>query len=235
MSPEIVEGRNPAGREETVIPRIFMQKNVLPKPGHDIQRHNWFFRARRPGSSGGVWIMVKYFFILILAGGLTGCASLSVDQKAELDAFAEINLREMKKAYPAVEDKLADCKGYMALDARHAKIPFVGWGSGKGVVVDTTTGERTYVKVSRLDVGGGGGIRDFDVLIIIYDEKLMRYAKTGKRKFGLGAEASAGTSSIEGSGSQLQTDKGYEMFSRSERGASATWTLHAIRIKPYKE
>ncbi len=179
--------------------------------------------------------MLRYFFILFLAAGLTGCASLSADQRGELDAMAEANVREMKKAYPVVEAKLSDCKGYMALDARHVKIPFIGWGGGKGVVVDTASDDRTYVKVSRLDIGGGGGIREFDVLIIIYDEKLLQIAKTGKRKIALGAEASAGSSSVEGSSGQLQTDKGYELFSRSERGASVTWTLHAIRIKPYKE
>jgi lipid-binding SYLF domain-containing protein len=179
--------------------------------------------------------MLKSIVILFLAGGLTGCTSLSVDQRNELDALAEVNIREMKKVYPAVEAKLADSRGYVAIDAHHAKIPFIGWGSGKGVVVDNTTGDRTYVRISRLDVGGGGGIREFDLLIILNDEKLLQFAKTGKRKISLGAEASAGTSSIEGFSSQFQSDKKYELFSRSERGASATWTLHYIRIKPYRQ
>ena len=34
------------------------------------------------------------------------------------------------------------------------KVPMVGAGEGIGVVVNTETGERTYLKVSRLDVGG---------------------------------------------------------------------------------
>jgi len=114
------------------------------------------------------------------------------------------------------------------------KIPFVGWGSGKGVLVNNITGQRTYVKASRMDVGGGGGIREYDVLIVLYDEKLLRFAKTGKWAYGAGAEASAGTASAEGSSNQVLADRKYEIFARSERGASVTWTLHAIHIKPYR-
>ncbi len=178
--------------------------------------------------------MIKSLCLMLLACGLSGCASLSVDERAELDAMAEANLQGMTTMTPGIKQKLKDCKGYMALDVRLVKIPFIGWGGGKGVVVDHASGQRTYVKVSRMDVGGGGGIREFDVLIVIYDEKLLRYAKTGKWVYGAGAEASAGKASAEGSSNQLQTKAKYEMFVRSERGASVTWTLHAIRIKPYK-
>ncbi len=148
--------------------------------------------------------------------------------------MAEVNLQGMKTLYPGLDRKLEECKGYVALDVRLVKIPFIGWGGGKGVVVDTTTGERTYVKVGRMDIGGGGGIREFDVLIVLRDEKLLRYAKTGKWAYGAGAEASAGSASVEGSSDKLQAKKPYELFVRSERGASVTWTLHAIRLQPYR-
>ncbi|MDF7822686.1 hypothetical protein P4B35_01570 [Pontiellaceae bacterium B12227] len=179
--------------------------------------------------------MLKYFFLGFIACGLTGCATLSMDQRIELDAMAATNLQQMAACNPGLEEKLEECKGYLTLDARLVKIPFIGWGGGKGVLFDTTTGHRTYLKVSRMDVGGGGGIREFDVLIVIYDEKLLQKAQNGKWSYGLGAEASAGTASAEGSRDQLQTEKKYELFSRSERGASVTWTLQAIRFKPYKD
>jgi lipid-binding SYLF domain-containing protein len=179
--------------------------------------------------------MLKYFILAFLACGLSGCATLSTDQRTELDARAETNIQSMAACNPGLQKKLEECKGYLALDARLVKIPFIGWGGGKGVVVDSTTGHRTYVKVARMDVGGGGGIREFDVLIVLYDEKLLQKAQNGKWIYGLGAEASAGKASAEGSSGQLQTDRKYELFTRSERGASVTWTLHAIRFKPYRD
>lgn len=178
--------------------------------------------------------ILSHLTLLLLAGGFSGCASLSVEQRAELDAMAEANLQGMVAAHAELEEKLKECRGYVALDAYAVKIPFIGWGGGKGVVFDNTDNEKTYIKVSRLDIGGGGGIREFDVLIVLNDEKLLRYAKTGKRIVGAGAEASAGTASVEGSSDQLQFNKPYELFIRSERGASVTWTLHAISFKPYR-
>jgi len=178
---------------------------------------------------------LKYLLLMVLVGWLSGCRSLSLEKRAELDALAEKNLLNMAAHYPGLQDKLEESKGYLALDARLVKIPFIGWGGGKGVLVNNSTGHRTYVKASRMDVGGGGGIREFDVLIVLYDEKLLRIPRTGRWAYGLGAEASAGSASAEGSSNQLQTNKGYELFMRSERGASVTWTLHAIRIKPYKD
>lgn len=179
--------------------------------------------------------VLRLLLLMLLAGGLSGCATLSQEKRAELDALAEKNLQSMTASHPGLQEKLEESKGYLALDARLVKIPFVGWGSGKGVLVNNITGQRTYVKASRMDVGGGGGIREFDVLIVLYDEKLLHIPRTGRWAYGLGAEASAGTASAEGSSNQLQTDQKYELFMRSERGASVTWTLHAIRIKAYKD
>jgi lipid-binding SYLF domain-containing protein len=179
--------------------------------------------------------VLRSFIILFLAGGLSGCASLSLEQRAELDDMAEANLKSMADTYAGLDRKLEECLGYVALDAYAVKIPIIGWGGGKGVVVDNADSKRTYVKVSRLDIGGGGGIREFDVLILLNDEKLLRQAKAGKRVYGAGAEASAGTASVEGSSGQLQANKPYELFLRSERGASVTWTLHTIRFKPYRD
>jgi hypothetical protein len=179
--------------------------------------------------------MFKHLACILFACGLSGCASLSVEKRTQLDDLAENNITGMKATYPALEEKLETAAGYLALDARFVKIPFIGWGGGKGVLVNTTSGQKTYVKASRLDIGGGGGLREFDVLIVIYDEKLLKIPSVGKFYYGLGAEASAGTASMEGSSSQLQTGKKFELFARSERGASVTWTLKAVYIKPYRD
>jgi len=117
--------------------------------------------------------VLKCCLLIMLASGLAGCRSLSLEERAGLDAKAEENILKMTARNPELEEKLETCAGYLAMDARLVKIPFIGWGGGKGVVVNNGTGQRTYVKASRMDVGGGGGIREFDVLIVLYDEKKM--------------------------------------------------------------
>jgi hypothetical protein len=50
--------------------------------------------------------------------------------------------------------------GHAVFSNRSAKIPFIGVGEGIGVVFDKKTGERTYLKVQRPDVGGGLRVRE---------------------------------------------------------------------------
>ncbi|VGO16643.1 hypothetical protein PDESU_05234 [Pontiella desulfatans] len=180
--------------------------------------------------------MLKSFILILLMFAATGCSTLTVDRRAELDQEAVGTINKLAENNPGLEQKLSDALGYVFLGCRTMKIiPWIGWGSAKGFVVDNAIGKRTYIKASRWDVGGGYGIRDYDVMIVLYDPKLMKKAYTGKWSFGAGAEATAGTASVEGSSSQLELNKKYELFTLSERGASVTWTVNAIHFKPYKD
>ncbi len=166
---------------------------------------------------------------------LTGCATLPDDERAELDRMAEKTINRLTEKNPQLEGKLDACLGYLVADKKVVKIPMIGTGGGQGVVVDKTTGQRTYVKLSRIEVGGGWGARNYKVLLLLNDEKRLKKALTGTVVYEFGAEASAGKAALEGSSGQLQDEKGYEVYTLSEGGASATFTLRAIRLKPYRD
>lgn len=180
--------------------------------------------------------MLKSFILMLLAFGVAGCSTLSVDQRTELDQEAVGTIGKLAESNPGLEQKLSDALGYVFLGCRTMKvIPWIGWGSAKGFVVDNAIDKRTYIKATRWDVGGGYGIREYDVLIVLYDPKLMKKAYSGKWSVGAGAEASAGKTSREGASNQLKPGKKYELLTLSERGASVTWTVNAIHFKPYKD
>ena len=149
--------------------------------------------------------------------------------------MAADTVARLEKENPGLQDQVDSCLGYLVVDKKVVKIPFIGGGGGKGVVVENATGKRTYVKVSRMEVGGGWGARSYKVLLLFTQPKRLEKAQAGTWVYQAGAEASAGKVAAEGSSAQVQNDKGYKVYTYSEGGASVTWTLRAIRLKPYRD
>lgn len=136
-----------------------------------------------------------------------------------------------------LEVQVSESLGYLLVDSKVLKIPGVGWGSGRGVIVangDDCDGSRKFVKVSRLELGAGWGARSYKLLLLIDDLKLLERLQRGTWVYALGAEASAGTAAIEGSADQVKQDREYTVHVLSDGGASATFTLRAIRVVPYR-
>ncbi|MCK4565359.1 MAG: hypothetical protein KAU94_11880 [Verrucomicrobia bacterium] len=179
--------------------------------------------------------MKKLLILSVLSFLGAGCATLGTDRRMELDHMAVRTLAALERENPGLQGSLEASLGYLVVEQKVVKVPVVGGGRGYGVVVENATGKRTYVRVGRIDFGGGWGVRSFKVLLVFNDPKLLKKAQTGKWVYQMGAEASAGPASIEGSSTQLQNDKGYEIHVLSEGGASATFTLRAIRLKPYRD
>ena len=112
-------------------------------------------------------------------------------------------------------------------------IPLVGGGGGEGVLVDNKTQQRSYFTVQRLDLGGGYGARSFKVLIILNSQKMLDKLKAGSWDIDAGAEAAAGTASLETN--SVKSNKDYILYVLLDGGASATFTLRTLRIKINRE
>jgi hypothetical protein len=173
---------------------------------------------------------------LLLGAVLAGCASLSDDElleeRSKLDRMGEDALARLLERQPELVEVFDEAVGHAVVDAKLTKIPGVGYGSGKGVVVDHRDGERRYVKAWRLDVGGGLGARAYKLLFAFTDEELFEKAERGTWKFGVGVEAGVCESSAEGATGD-GAKRGFTCYTLAEKGASATWTVRAIRLSPY--
>ena len=132
---------------------------------------------------------------------------------------------------PEVREVIDRSVGYVVVNMRVTKIPMVGAGSGYGVVVDKRTNTRSYIRVSRLEVGGGLGAQKFKVVIVYEDEKHLDRIAAGTWHFDAGAEIAAGSASA--GGAATESGKGYQAFRLAESGATATVTLRAAHAKPY--
>ncbi|NCF62970.1 MAG: hypothetical protein GWP58_08975 [Gammaproteobacteria bacterium] len=166
---------------------------------------------------------------------LHGCASMSPEEqeakRVELDKMGDETIAALLEKHPEAQEALELALGYVVIDLTATKIPVFGAGGGSGVIVDKRSGRKSYVKVSRFEVGGGLGAQKYKVIVFFEDEKLLDRAIKGAWHFEAGAEVAAGSSGSEGK--VTPTDKGYRAFKIVEGGAVATVTIRVARATPY--
>lgn len=166
---------------------------------------------------------------------LFGCATLSPDERetkrVELDAMADATLETLQATTAQSKDVIEQSLGYMVIDLKVTKIPVFGAGKGYAVVVDRRTDSRSYLEVSRFEIGGGLGAQAFKVVVVFSDAKLLEKAAGGAWRYEAGAELAAGSAGAEGSAQKDQ--KGFKAYRIAESGAAATVTVRVARAKPF--
>jgi lipid-binding SYLF domain-containing protein len=166
---------------------------------------------------------------------LFGCATLSSAEKdakrAELDKMGEKAVAAFLETKPELQEIFDNAVGYIVIDMKVTKIPWFGAGGGLGVVTDIRTDTRSYIKVSRFEVGGGVGAQIYKVIIVFSDAKLFDKAVAGVWYYEAGTEASVGHAGAEGA--VKKPTKGYQAFRLLEGGAAATITVRVARARPY--
>jgi len=183
------------------------------------------------------WVLAA---VLILAAGGAGCASIpgktGEEQAENIDALVERTLADLQKQEPSTKEALASCVGYVVMSNKITKIPFVGAGAGYGVAIETATGKKTYLELSRLDFGMGWGARSLRPVAIFTDAKVFKDMTDGEWEAQAGAEAAAkvGEGGAAGGAGGAPGTKGYTMYVITDAGVSATATAGVIHLKPVK-
>ena len=110
------------------------------------------------------------------------------------------------------------------------KVPLVGGGSGYGVTYDRSNDERVYYKVRRLDLGGGYGARNFRLVFLFDDREALDAFKRSGFEFRGGVEATAKAGDVGGAAEGAVGGRGFEMYTLTKGGVSATVTVRALRF-----
>jgi hypothetical protein len=155
----------------------------------------------------------------------------SQEKRDFLVELEQETLAELVERYPDAEAEIDSAVGYAVFSNKVAKIPMVGAGEGIGFVFDRTSGDRTFLKVGRLDLGGGLGVREYRLVVLFFDEKKLMELASGKLELGAGVEAGAkdkdvGTGAGGIAGSRKKTHVLYQL---SDKGVTATVTIRLIR------
>lgn len=152
----------------------------------------------------------------------------------ELDVMENTTLEQLLVKRPDLQEKFDNLPGYAVIAMTTTKIPGVGTGVGYGVVIDNRSEERSYIKVSQFEVGGGLGAQKFKLVILFKDERPLERIKSGGWRYESSADFSAGTDASEDSSTvSTKSGKGYKVFKLAESGALATVTIRLLSGQPY--
>lgn len=99
------------------------------------------------------------------------------------------------------------------------KVRVAGGGYGLALLHDTENKTRTYINISRFDLGADVGAAKFRVLVIFENRELMETFRGGAWHSALGTDSAVGSTSYSKVG--VKGD-GYAVFYASDTGASLT-------------
>ena len=170
----------------------------------------------------------------LVAASLTACTAprggTPVEKRANIDQMHSDTIAELYRQKPEVRDIINRSPGYAAFTNIGTNIIFVSTGSGYGVVVDRTTGEKTYMRMGELGVGLGLGLKDFRAVFVFHDEETMRrFVDTGW-EFGAEADATAKSGEKGGSASGAATaSSGMSIYQFTEAGVALSATVSGTK------
>jgi hypothetical protein len=111
---------------------------------------------------------------------MSGCMQVGTSRAKVLDRMANTAVARFAQENTGLQALLDASPGYLVAAHTGMNIPVIEGGFGEGVVVDNSRGERTYVKVGRLDMAGGTGANSFKVLLIFADPDDLGKAREGE-------------------------------------------------------
>ena len=171
-----------------------------------------------------------FFGVVIISTLVSGCgpsARLPVAERQQLVHDMETEtLERLYREQPSTKDKIKKAEGYGVFANANVNVIFVSAGGGYGVVVDNSTGQRTYMKMALGGVGLGLGAKDYrQVLIFRSKDVLKKFIESGW-KFGGHADAAAKASD---SGGELSGEgaigSDIEAYSMTESGLALQATV----------
>ena len=182
------------------------------------------------------------FILLFIVVDMSGCASIpgrtGKEQSEAIDALVERTLTDLYKQEPKSKEEIGKSIGYAIMKNRFTKIPIVGAGSGYGVSITNKTGEKTYLKIVRFDIGSGLGTRSIRLVITFQNEEKFKDFIDGDWSVNAGAALAAKSKDAGTSGaaesSSLSGGKGYSIHVITDAGVTATVTVGVIHVKPIK-
>ncbi|MCG3205511.1 MAG: hypothetical protein KCHDKBKB_02233 [Elusimicrobia bacterium] len=184
---------------------------------------------------------LKYgpFLLLVLVGCATIPGKTRQAQLDTMDNLIERTLADLVEQHPEAKDQIGESVGYVVMSNEITKVPVFGAGGGYGVAVNNKTGEKTYLRMVRFDIGAGWGARSVRPVLIFNDVNEFKRFIDGVLRATIGTEAAAklgdkgAAASAAASGASEDTH-GYKSYLITDGGVSATASFAVTRVKPVK-
>ena len=179
-------------------------------------------------------MMLVVFVVLITSVISTGCfgpkGSTIPEKQAYVIKTHDKTLEDLYLQKPEVQARVENAAGYGVFSNLGAKVFLLSAGNGFGVVVNNSTGEKTYMRMAEIGAGLGLGLKDFRAVFVFHDEQSLTDFVTKGWKWG--GEAEAAAKSGEKGGSALATGevkRGVDVYQFTESGISLSATVSGTK------
>ncbi len=183
--------------------------------------------------------IMKTFTILmvLMVTTIAVVSAATVEEKRQaIRNVTNETLNDVYSVQPKARDAVANAAGYAAFAITDAKLVFLGGGGGKGMSVNNSTGEETFMGTDDVQVGFGLGIKKYKVLFVFETEKaLADFANNG---WDLGGQATlAATDSVNGGSLEGAVSVGQDMwmYQLTDKGLEASITVRGIHYFKVKD
>lgn len=158
------------------------------------------------------------------------------ERRQEIRNLTKETLTEIYSVQPKARDAVTNAAGYAAFSITDAKLVFFGGGGGKGMSVNTSTGQELFMGTEDVQIGFGLGIKKYKVLFVFETAKALE--DFGNSDWDLGGQATlAATDSVSGGSLQgaVSAGPGTWMYQLTDKGLEASITVRGIHYFKDKE
>jgi lipid-binding SYLF domain-containing protein len=184
-------------------------------------------------------LAVTLLFLIVFAVGCAGTKSKSQSEKnAARDEVRTVTAQTLDQLYQnesAAKGAVANASGYAVFSDFGFKVMVMGGAGGKGMAVNNTTKQETFMKMAEFQPGLGLGAEKYRIVLIF--EKPDAFNKFVTSGWELGANAMAAAKDDKGKGGggagAVTVSDGVKLYQLSDTGAIVGVSLTAAKY--YKD
>ncbi|MDG2335091.1 MAG: YSC84-related protein [Myxococcota bacterium] len=147
--------------------------------------------STRAGVAMGVGrgLLIVLAVTLAFSGCKTPAGETGNDQRATIRSSNQEILKKVYAEFPAARGQVNQGVAYATFSTIDAKILFGGTGNGYGLLTEKSSGQQTFMRMAKLQVGFGLGVQELSLLLVFKTDKTLKQFKEEGWTFGGGASA----------------------------------------------
>lgn len=162
---------------------------------------------------------------------LNACTTIPVDERAgirdEINSGVDETIARMVDTDPEFQKRFDASVGYFVSRFSATKIPIIGAGYGIGILYDKESDSRTYMNVTRTDIGAGLGAGKFRVIVLFENREALEEFRGGVLKFGVGTDSAVSTSVA---GTSATSGYGYSVYYMADSGVALALSVRLVKL-----
>lgn len=172
--------------------------------------------------------------VLLFGFANVAFAAEADQERKELNEMAQSTLADLYRQQPEAKQVVGRAAGYAVFSNFGMKLLVGGTGKGKGVAVNNTSKQTTYMKALELQAGLGFGIKKYRLVWVFESAEAFDKFVSQGRQLGGQADFSAQTAK-QGAGvaGAASVDKGVWLYQLTDKGLAAEITVKASKY--YKD